>query len=74
MATRTIRKFIVKAVYGKELAAMREEFSKLVDEVEELKTKFASHTHTGVTTGEDDTGATKSTFTTFAKPDAKKIS
>lgn len=74
MAARTVRNFIVKAVYGKELAAMREEFNKLVDEVEELKTTFASHTHTGVTTGEDDTGATKSTFTTFAKPDAKKIS
>jgi len=74
MAARTVRNFIVKAVYGKELAAMREEFNKLVDEVEELKTKFTTHTHTGVTTGGYNTGATRSTFTTFAKPDAKKIS
>lgn len=74
MAARTFRNFIVKAVYGKELEAQREEHNKLVEEVGELKTKFAAHTHPGVTTGEGDTGATDSDFTTFAKPDAKKIS
>ena len=71
MATRTIRKFIVKAVYGKEISAMREEFNNLVEEVEELKTKFAAHVHSGVTTGENNSGAP--TSTTFTTPDAKKI-
>lgn len=74
MATRTFRRFIAKAVFGKEIVAMREEHNKLVEEVEEVKTKFVSHTHTGITAGSADSGATKSTFTSFAQPDAKKIS
>ncbi len=74
MATRTFRNFVVKAVFGAEIAAMREEHNKLVEEVEELKTLFTTHTHPGVTAGEGDTGATDTDFTTFAKPDAKKIS
>lgn len=72
MATRTFRNFIAKAVYGKEITAMREEHNKLVDEVEELKTKFAAHVHSGITAGSANSGVP--TVTTFTSTDAKKIS
>lgn len=73
MATRTTRIFGEnKAVYGEELIAMRQEFSKLVDEVEELKNLIVAHTHTGVTVGAGVTGAASTI--TFTSTDAKKIS
>lgn len=72
MATRTTRTFGEnKAVYGEELIAMRQEFSKLVDEVEELKNLIGTHTHTGVTAGAAVTGVASTI--TFTTTDAKKI-
>ena len=41
---RPIRK-ILKAVWGREQKALREEFNKLVGEVEELRAQLALHEH-----------------------------
>jgi hypothetical protein len=73
MATRLTRKFGVKAVYGRELIAMRDEFSKLVDEMEELKAAYKVHTHSAVATKGPD-GATGTGFTpAFVAVDARKV-
>ena len=73
MATRTTRVFGEnKAVYGEELFAMRAEFNKLVDEVEELKTLLGTHTHTLVTAGTAVSGVASTI--TYATTDAKKVS
>ena len=74
MATRTTRTFGAnKAAYGAELVAMREEFNKLVDEVEELKAAYKVHTHSAVATKAPD-GSSGTGFTpAFATVDAKKI-
>ena len=73
MATRTTRDFGTnKAVWGKELIAMREEFNKVVDELEELKAAYKVHTHSGTTKGPD--GASGTGFTpAFTTVDAQKI-
>jgi|ERR1035437_5203965 hypothetical protein len=55
---RGIRNFIAKAVYGKEISAMREENNKLVDEVMEIKTKLAAHIHSFDATVKTDVNAT----------------
>jgi hypothetical protein len=73
MATRTTRTFPNKANFGAELAAMRAEFNALVDEVEELKAAYKTHTHSAVATKGPD-GNTGTGFTpAFATVDAKKI-
>lgn len=68
---RSIRTIVVKALFGREQTASREEFNKLVDEVDEIKTKLAAHTHTGVTTGAGVSGAASTI--TYANAEAKKI-
>lgn len=68
---RGIRNFIAKAIYGDEIVAMREEYNKLVDEVDELKTKLAAHVHGGVTAGAADTEAPATI--TYSNPEAKKV-
>ena len=60
-----------KGAYGKELEAMREEFNQLVDEVDELKTKLAAHTHGGVTVGAGSTAAPATI--TYSNPEAAKV-
>lgn len=74
MATRKTRKFGAnKAVYGPELIALRQEFGKLVDEVEELKAAYKVHTHSAVATKGPD-GSTGTGFTpAFVAIDAQKI-
>lgn len=74
MATRTTRNFgTEKAVYGPELTAMRTEFNKLVDEVEELKAAYKVHTHSALATKGPD-GSTGTGFTpAFVAADAKKV-
>lgn len=42
---RGIRSFIAKALWAPELAALMAEHNKLVEEVEELKTKLGNHVH-----------------------------
>lgn len=43
--SRSTRKIRVKALWAREITALREEFNKLVNEVAEIKTSLAAHTH-----------------------------
>ena len=70
---RTTRTITNKALYGKELTALREEFAKLVDEMEELKNHYMVHTHSAVaTTGPDGNAGTGFT-PAFAASNAQKV-
>lgn len=73
MAARSTRTFgSNKAAFGAELVAMREEFNKLVDEVEELKAHYIAHCHTtGTKPIAVGTGVLSPAITAV---DAKKIS
>lgn len=73
MAARTFRTIIAKALFGREFTALREEFNKLVDEVEEFKGKFSSHTHSAAANAPNGFSGTGGT-TSWTSTDAKKIS
>lgn len=74
MATRTTRTHTAKAGNGiKELVALRQEFNKLVEEVEELKAHYKVHTHSATATKAPDGNAGTGFTPAFTAPDAKKV-
>jgi hypothetical protein len=74
MATRATRTFgSNKANSGAELIAMRAEFNKLVDEVEELKAAYKVHTHSAVATKGPDGSAGTGFTPAFTTVDAQKV-
>jgi hypothetical protein len=71
---RTARKFAAKAGNGtKELVALRQEFNKLVAEVEELKNHYKVHTHSATATKAPDGSAGTGFTPAFAATEAKTV-
>lgn len=73
MAARTFRNLIVKALFGPDIKALKEEHNALVEEVEELKAHYKVHTHSATGTKAPDGNAGTGFTPAFAKPDAKKF-